>query len=204
MNLHFLYPTPVGIFHNENVEALSEHEELINLPYSMSNNFNRSDDTYVLDHHAPNLRSWICDQIQIYAKDAMAITDTFKITQSWCIKHQNEEQKIFSHIHPNSIISGAYYIDADDASEGITFYRQTFSNHTSIQWDSDPELMKNQSWNWAWYKIPVATGRLVLFPSHMKHGVDGKHNSNTRCVLSFNTWFSGTFGNKENLFELAI
>ena len=54
------------------------------------------------------------------------------------------------------------------------------------------------------FKFPVETGNIFLFRSSLVHGVDKKKGKNIRTSLSFNVFFKGTIGNKEDLAELII
>jgi hypothetical protein len=77
------------------------------------------------------------------------------------------------------------------------------SNTTAhVKWSTDPVHQAEKPWTWDWQEIPAQTGRLILFPSNLLHSVEYLDNTQLRCVLSFNTWFTGAFGQAEKLFEL--
>lgn len=207
MSLHLLFPTPVLVTDSPN-QFEADHLELLNQSYSVEagsyGDFSTSKDTYILNHCAKNLKSWIQQQINDYAVATLATTQSLKITQSWCLKHENQVQKVFKHIHPNSIISGAYYVHAPAGTESIKFHKNEVSTSAVIKWETDKELQASQPWSWEWYQVPVQTGRLVLFPSNVYHSVEGNNiNQNLRCVLSFNTWFEGPIGEEHHLFRLG-
>jgi ectoine hydroxylase-related dioxygenase (phytanoyl-CoA dioxygenase family) len=54
------------------------------------------------------------------------------------------------------------------------------------------------------FKIKCEAGLLVLFPSDLKHSVETNASEDNRMSLAFNTYISGTIGNKYllNLLEL--
>ncbi len=208
MNIELLFPTAIGIEDNT-TDYKYDHQTLINLPYTTnekfsSGHFEQTVDSYVLDNNVPNLRSWIQTNLNVYASYALSTDQKLKITQSWCIKHNDAPQHVFPHSHPNSIISGAYYVAADDQSAKLKFHRTSVSTYPSIQWQMDPDKSKDAPWNWDWQKIPVTSGRLVLFPSQMMHSVEDElNNKDVRCVLSFNTWFEGSIGNADRFTQLG-
>jgi len=206
MNIELIFPTAICIVDNENHE---DHKTLLNLEYSINQQssngaFEQTTDTYVLDNYVPNLRNWIQQQLDSFAKYALSTDQKLKFTQSWCLRHKEMPQEVFPHSHPNSIISGAYYVDANENSSRLKFHRTGVSTYPSIQWEMDSEKSKDAPWNWDWQKVPVQTGRLVMFPSQLTHSVESElNNSDTRCVLSFNTWFEGSIGNEVLLNKLG-
>ena len=202
MSIRLLFPTPIAILDIPLIPH-EDHNFLLNVEYIITpHNFNRSKNTYILKDRETELTRWIQTQIDIFALEVLATKSKLKITQSWCLKHTNQKQQVHSHAHPNSIISGAYYVQAPLNSQSIKFSKQP---NTIIKWETDHSQLQSAPWAWDWNEFPIATGRLILFPSHLYHSVEGTLiNEDTRCVLSFNTWFDGTFGNQEELFELKL
>jgi hypothetical protein len=146
------------------------------------------------------IKSFIKSQLTEYGVKTLGTYQPLRVTQSWCTKHEGVLQKTFPHVHQNSIVSGCYYVSADTASEGLTFYKNTDYTDRCITWQTDPDLMQEYHWNWRWCKFPVKTGLLILFPSQLKHAVDGfAASNNLRCSLAFNTWFEGNIGNLNDL-----
>jgi uncharacterized protein (TIGR02466 family) len=202
MSIQLLFPTPIVVLDIPQI-PYNDHNFLLNAEYITSpHNFNRSKNTYILKDRDTELTRWIQVQLDIFALEVLATKSKLKITQSWCLKHTNQKQQVHSHAHPNSIVSGAYYVEAPANSQSIKFSNQQ-SNY--VKWSTDKDILPRTPWAWDWHEIPVTTGRLILFPSHMNHSVEGEIiNKDTRCVLSFNTWFDGTFGEPESLFELKL
>ena len=118
------------------------------------------------------------------------------ITQSW-LNYTETNQHHHAHEHPNSIISGVFYIDADKENDSIlfknTFYKQL---HINIK---DFNKWNSSSW---WY--PVETGKIVLFPSYLTHQVTSKKGNNTRISLSFNIFLKGSLGSNKELTQLQL
>ncbi|MDT8429812.1 MAG: TIGR02466 family protein [Pseudomonadales bacterium] len=114
---------------------------------------------------------------------------SLQITQSW-LTRSLKGQSHHPHTHPNSIISGALYINLA-ARDGITFFR----NEDNLWY----ELIRKEEtyYNASRYFIATAVGDVVLFPSHIRHGVHAVSEDIERISLSFNTFFSGELGRKE-------
>lgn len=110
-----------------------------------------------------------------------------KLTQSWTNVTQPEENH-HQHFHPNSIISGVIYIQADVNCDEIVF-----TNTKEVRpWQFD--VKEHNGYNSHLFHLPVATGLMVLFPSNIFHGVPEKKGTNTRISLAFNSFYEGKFG----------
>ena len=202
MKIEYLFPTPVAIIDSEDTFD-NEHSELVNLDYkNQVGGGMLSTDTFVLNNYASALKLWISKCVQDYAKEALAINDQLSITQSWCVKYSMQPQTLFSHMHPNSIISGAYYLHAPEGVAPLTIHKPARNSGPVINWDQPEYVTYNKPWTWSWMKFKAQTGRLILFPSHLYHSVEGIDNTTDRCVLSFNTWFEGPIGKADQLYRL--
>jgi uncharacterized protein (TIGR02466 family) len=114
---------------------------------------------------------------------------SLKITQSW-LTLSGRGQSHHVHTHPNSIVSGVLYISLGQ-TDGINFHRA-----------EDPvwyELIRQEEnyYNAQQYFVQTAPGELLLFPSHVRHGVRQVQEDIQRVSLSFNTFFSGKLGRDE-------
>jgi len=190
-------PTPIGVYENFNYD---EHDFFENqIPYEPKTEWGeRSKDKYILK--SSNLQSWIQDQINDYSINCLATKQKLKITQSWCIRNKNQSAKLFRHIHPNSIVSGAYYINCSEVSSCLRIEPQSCLNSDRrILWEYDDNLFQDQPWLWQYYEFFPKIGRLYIFPSNLYHYIESKSNIDNRCVISFNTWFSSPIGSIENL-----
>lgn len=118
------------------------------------------------------------------------------ITQSW-LNYTETNQYHHKHEHPNSLVSGVFYINCDDKFDKIKFFSNKYQTiKTEVKewniWNSD-------SW---WFS--VKTGDIILFPSSLTHMVENKQGTNTRISLAFNVFIKGTVGNNKNLTELIL
>jgi uncharacterized protein (TIGR02466 family) len=112
-----------------------------------------------------------------------------QITQSW-LTLAGKGQSHHVHTHPNSVVSGVLYISLAP-QDGISFYR----NEDNIWY----ELIRQQDnyFNASQYFVQASVGDLLLFPSHVRHGVREVTSDIQRVSLSFNTFFSGQLGRDE-------
>lgn len=86
------------------------------------------------------------------------------------------------HIHPNSLWSGAYYVTADANSGNIYF-----EDPRAVSLMSMPKRTVEQPVNQRRIIESVPqTGRLIMFPSWVNHGVRENLSDKTRISVSFN------------------
>lgn len=114
---------------------------------------------------------------------------SLKITQSWLtLSRQGESHH--AHTHPNSVASGVLYINLGK-NDGISFHR----NEDNL-WH---ELLPSQEnyFNAKRYFVNAAAGDILLFPSHVRHGVREVTEPVERVSLSFNSFFDGELGSEE-------
>jgi len=157
-----------------------------------------SNDTYILNNKA---FTGLKNQLNIIIKDyfdKIVCDDNLKpyITQSW-LNYTNKNQYHHTHRHPNSFVSGVFYIDADENNDKIKFWKDGYS---AIQPDpKEYNLYNSTSW---WFNVKSC--QVILFPSSLTHCVEVKEGTNTRISLAFNVFVKGKIGNERNLTELIL
>lgn len=197
-----IFPTVIV---TDTYQNFSKEEKLTLLgeKYEESTHYAVTVDTYVLDK-VPLLKSWIESRLKEYAKNIMCIDEELEITQSWCIIHSKVPQKIRAHRHSNSIVSGSFYVAAPSGTAGITFCKNSAEvvvDHPLVDWD----LNRSEdlpSWLRTSETIEVHDNKLILFQSHLSHGVFSDTVA-PRCVLAFNTWFKNGVGSIKKLNRLS-
>ena len=118
------------------------------------------------------------------------------ITQSW-LNYTETNQFHHKHSHPNSLVSGVFYINCHEEYDRIKFFKD---NYKSIVVNVENwNLYNSETWS-----FPVKTGDIILFPSSLTHMVETKQGNNTRISLAFNVFVKGIIGNEENLTYLKL
>ena len=158
-----------------------------------------SENSYVLELPIfDNLKKELNIFIKDYFKNILTSNDNVEpyITQSW-INYTKENQFHHEHKHPNSLVSGVLYINADDENDSIKFYKDNYQQIELIpkQWN----LFTSTLW---WFA--VKTKNIFLFPSFLKHSVDIKKGTNTRISLAFNVFIKGSIGIEKELNKLIL
>lgn len=88
------------------------------------------------------------------------------------------------HIHDNSFISGAFYLKATPAQGCINFYK-SYSQDYAIA--SAARIAKYTHMNNSAITFTPETGKLIMFPGWLPHGVDQNDTDSDRISISFNT-----------------
>jgi uncharacterized protein (TIGR02466 family) len=196
MVIENLFPVPIGFF---KYDGAVDHDFLINQPQRANEGNSSSVDRYLLNHKKTfNLRQFIEKSLHEYLMATYCPkNDTrLKITQSW-LNWTKPNQHHHKHSHPNSLISGCYYVNANKETDRIYFYRDGYQQikFPPVNWN----VYNSDSW---WF--PVNTGDLILFPSSLVHMVQPVEGDETRISLAFNTFPIGEIGDEDDLTALKL
>ena len=198
MNLHSIFPTPIGKFQfgrdftAEEFAFVAEQLTYKNIGNTTSN------DRYVLRHDTlASLMEFVQASVDEYVKAIYAPKEDvrLRITQSW-LNYTKPGEFHHKHAHPNSFISGVLYFKAARERDKIYFYRDGYQQIklTTDNWN----LYNSESW---WFE--AATGEMLLFPSSLTHMVETVQGDE-RISLSFNTFPVGLAGSEESLTALHL
>tara|TARA_R100000008_G_C3583737_1_gene170542 strand:- start:212 stop:841 length:630 start_codon:yes stop_codon:yes gene_type:complete len=160
-----------------------------------------SQDSYIFNKpEFKNLATWIKKELDIYFYDCLQLNKStqLRFSQSW-LNYNPKGTFHHVHTHPNSIVSGVYFIKGDQ--QPILFER--FEND-HLFGNIIPEVDKYNYYNCGSWKVTNKPGYLLLFPSSVKHGVVMNEATEERISLSFNTFVTGTIGKNRGLTELKI
>lgn len=196
MVIQNLFPKPIGFF---NYEGLFNKDFIINQKQRPNEGNTSSEDKYILNHRElSDLRHFIEKSIHEYFMATYSPKNDvrLKITQSW-INWSNPNQFHHKHSHPNSLISGCFYVNANKNTDKIYFYRDEYQQlkFPPIDWN----MYNSESW---WF--PVGSGELILFPSSLLHMVQPVEGNDTRVSLAFNTFPIGIIGDENDLTALKL
>lgn len=200
-NTHGVFPTPVVFTNIERELTTKEKKYLEEQSKSVHNNMGNttSNNRYVLrDKEMKNISDTIDRAVDYFFQNVMCPKHEAKLytTQSW-LNYTQEGQYHHKHEHPNSIVSGVFYINADPEVDKIYFFK---NGYKQIKFPTENfNHFNSESW---WFT--VKTGDIVLFPSHFTHMVETKAGNNTRTSLAFNTFAKGYIGMEEELTALHL
>jgi uncharacterized protein (TIGR02466 family) len=193
-----LFPTPLYIY---NIDAPLINQQkiyLLNLPKIQNSGNLRSESGYIFEYPLfAELKKTINEHIKEYVNLIYPNSNLdVYITQSWA-NYTEPNQYHHKHSHPNSFISGVFYVNAIKSEDMIKFYKDLPFIY---------QINHNQSNNYNSQDVAifVETGDLVLFPSNFQHNVPPTTSKETRISISFNTFIRGNLGDDDSSTALYL
>lgn len=108
----------------------------------------------------------------------------FEITGCWANAHPHGTAHRI-HSHPNNYLSGVYYAQAPDERDGLVFHEPRAEALVL-----SPKIKKVTELTNSEARLGVRTGRLVVFPSWLRHSVAKTQGTGERISVSFNVMLS--------------
>jgi uncharacterized protein (TIGR02466 family) len=109
---------------------------------------------------------------------------SLEITTCWAIVNGKMAHNSV-HNHPNSILSGVYYLQAPENCGGIFFSDPRPASQMLI-----PPVKEFNLWTFPKVSYKPHAGMMLLFPSWLLHGVEMNMSEEFRISLSFNIGMS--------------
>jgi uncharacterized protein (TIGR02466 family) len=109
--------------------------------------------------------------------------DELEATNSW-YNIQQEDSVLISHIHPQSIMSGVIFINADENSTKLQF--ENLNKH--VHYFRSHDMVHTEYTHTYFYFDPIP-GTMLIFPSWLPHGSIYKNKSKNRIAISFNSQY---------------
>ncbi len=199
MQYHNLFPTTVGMVDIERELTDKEMKFILGQERRPNMGNTTSVDNFVLKQKPlKDLNSFLIQSVNKYFDELYKPSTevSLYITQSW-INYTEPGQFHHKHAHPNSFVSGVFYIDSDNSKDRIYFYKDSYEQLKVMprEWN----LFNSESW---WFE--ANKGRLVMFPSSLTHMVQTVEADKTRISLSFNTFLKGDFGDTNSLTGITL
>ncbi len=198
-----IFPTPIGMY--DYIKPMSEKELdfIDNLKYVANQGNFISDVKTLLDYpEMKKLRFFFNKCLAEYITETLAPPDTVRhyITHCWA-NRTNLGEYHHVHKHPNSIVSGVFYIKTVNDRDFITFTKDDSQMFVPIR-------SSYNNYNATHYDIKATERRLILFPSNLAHQVKPLEGDvETRVSISFNTFITGSIDSgisDENYINLPI
>jgi uncharacterized protein (TIGR02466 family) len=191
-----IFPTPVMLTELGRDFTLEELNFFEKHSHSVVRNVGNivSSNNQILDEpEMSNLKNFVTNQLNKYLLQVYKPKFSIEIfvTQSW-INWTKKGEYHHKHNHPNSFVSGVFYLSADPAKDTITFWR---SGYKQLYLEPKTyDAFNSDSW---WFK--VKTGDIMMFPSSLTHSVSEVATDNVRVSLAFNSFVKGELGDKKLL-----
>ena len=201
-----IFPTPLYVATRSSNLDLTEEKEIKDIiEEGMHKNVynTTTNNSYIFDTKLKKIKEFCKEHINTYLEKLISPEKEIDlyITQSW-INVNKPGESHHLHNHPNSIISGVYYVATGEPEEDrIHFHDPTTHMKERMEFD----IKEYNFWNSTTWFIPVEKNNLILFPSWLPHSVEKNENATIdRISISFNTFVRGKLGEKNHLNELII
>jgi uncharacterized protein (TIGR02466 family) len=137
------------------------------------------------------------DQVsKLYFVDEISLP----IITCW-VNKSSKLEKHHVHNHPNSVLSGIFYLTTHDKAETVFYYKNPYfemgeNNIILASKDLGKDFTDRSTTIIG--KVAPLKGKLILFPSSLVHGTRPNTDSHARYTISFNTFFSGKIHNENH------
>lgn len=131
-----------------------------------------------------------CTEVQNYLYDSLFITTSWFNRNTPGTSHH-------LHRHPNSIVSGVFYVKAPKGGGDLVFAR-----NTEMLAPNRKEMLSGHASDFS--AVEPEDNLLLLFPSYLNHFVTPNNSSENRISISFNTFFRGELGFGSGLTYLKV
>ena len=190
-----LFPTPLYKSILERKLTSKELKFLDSLDL-LDNEFNLSSQNSYILHEQPlkKLKREIEIAVNNYFKQIICPADPIipYITESW-YNVTKPNQKHHRHKHPNSIVSGVFYL-----TPATIFFHKNLDSVIEI----DKKTFNH--FNTDTFFENLEPNEIILFPSDLEHSVKINTNLDSRKSIAFNVFITGTLGTQSKLKKLKI
>ena len=195
MEVHDIFSTAIGHFQLDRELTLQE-KEFIAFQTKHSNAGNETSNDYHLHKHEElkELHQFLDACVKKYVEIIYAPKPCVevRIVQSW-LNYTRPGGFHHKHVHFNSLVSGAFYIQADSQHDRITFHKDSYQNMKLM-----PDKITPYNAEDIW--ISVGKNQLVIFPSNIFHSVSPVKEN--RISLGFNAVPIGQVGVSEGISDI--
>lgn len=191
LNIETWFPRPIGyvddICGDQRLSILTHVNEFIDRQGTCRDgglwvdSTHKTHDQLHLDRQLSGLVSTINDYASVFLVAQGWTEEAARnviVEQMWANRSSGNDY-LFPHVHPGSLLSGAYYLSALDPVSSITFFRDLGYMFPEV--NSPGNMFSDETCN---YKC--SPGRLILFRSDFMHGCKISPGVGSKVVLSFN------------------
>ena len=107
----------------------------------------------------------------------------FPVIENFWFNVNNKFNTNMVHIHDNTFIAGAFYLKAYSGQGKITFYKDFYHDYVTA---SQSQIGRYTPLSASAMSFEPRTGKLMLFPGSLPHGVGVNQTDDERISTSFN------------------
>jgi uncharacterized protein (TIGR02466 family) len=126
---------------------------------------------YILSHTFQSLSYYKCN---------------FNLSNMWININKKGDYNI-AHNHPNSILSGVFWVKSPDNCGKLVFDSPNNFTEGSLLNSIDENVRQERNYSFTFNFTPNE-GTLILFPSHLQHFVESNESNEDRISIAFNLY----------------
>ena len=145
------------------------------------------------DERLVRLKTHILTVFNDYITNHLQIENQFYLTQSWtAINHKGDAPH--SHIHPNTVFSCVYYVQANSGDLQIKMPVSRIQEGYNLSY----KVKQQNIFNSRTMNLSVKTGDVVIFPGWCEHQALPNEDDSPRIILGTNYFVTGSFDDYDN------
>jgi uncharacterized protein (TIGR02466 family) len=198
MIVHTLFPSTVCFFELGRNLTNKEMNFIMNQKQKPNEgNTTSANNTLLKSKTLEKLNKFIMDCFNTYAFNVLRIKDnvSLDVTQSWA-NFTKKGQYHHKHNHSNSVLSGVFYVKADESVDKIMFFKEGY-DQIKLE-PKDYNVHNSDSWF-----FNVKSNQFAVFPSSLTHMVP-ETETEERVSISCNTFPKGILGDRGKLTGLKL
>ena len=198
MIVHTLFPSTVCFFELGRNLTNKEMNFIMNQKQKPNEgNTTSANNTHLKSKTLEKLNKFIMDCFNTYAENVLRIKDnvSLDVTQSWA-NFTKKGQYHHKHNHSNSVLSGVFYVKADESVDKIMFFKEGY-DQIKLE-PKDYNVHNSDSWF-----FNVKSNQFAVFPSSLTHMVPATETEE-RVSISCNTFPKGILGDRGKLTGLKL
>ena len=151
------------------------------------------------DEKLIRVKTYILSVFNDYVVNHLQIQNQFYLTQSWtAINHKGDAHH--SHIHPNTVFSCVYYVQANSGDLEIKMPLSRIQEGYNFSY----KILQYNTFNGRKLQLSVKTGDMIIFPGWCEHQALPNEDDAPRIILGTNYFVTGTLGNYEYKDQITI
>tara|TARA_R100000808_G_scaffold25001_1_gene60336 strand:- start:3090 stop:3671 length:582 start_codon:yes stop_codon:yes gene_type:complete len=190
MQTYNIFPTVVGsVKLNLDLNSLENYCKNIKLKSKgrvLSNIYGyQSNDLDLKDEKLKEFLTILYATAQDYALNILELKNKLRISNMW-FNYNTKKCSNGAHVHPDSVVSGVFYVKTPPHSGDIIFHREDAFVYFARHAFKDKDFKKFNFFNSRYWSITPEENTLLLFPSWLLHSVTENITEKERLSFSFN------------------
>ena len=192
MNIHPIFSTIFCVDNIPNIDNKNLKEYILSLEKQKEKNFtNRNGWQKPLDLNDPmiqKLKFEINDRLQ-KLHEILGLSDYViqKIQQFWVNVNKKYSYNV-NHAHPDSFLTGVYYVDVPENSGNITLFNPALLNKSNFRLHhNNGSFKQDTNFNMQDITYTPKAGDLIIFNGRIEHNVSMNYTDEDRISITFDT-----------------